>query len=66
MAIEPWQAWCLALEQHELQRAYRAMVLLPNNLLFQDNVFTFSLPTGTYATTVLRELLNTDAPRIES
>lgn len=57
MAIEPWQAWCLALEQHELQRAYRAMVLLPNNLQFQDNVFTFSLPTGTYATTVLRELL---------
>ncbi len=56
-ALAAWQAWCTGLEQHQLQRAYRSMVLLPQQLHFQDNVFTFSLPPGTYATTVLRELL---------
>ena len=58
LAIEPWKDWCLALEQHELQRTYRAMVLLPSNLEYQDHVIKFTLPPGTYATTVIRELLS--------
>ena len=57
LVIEPWREWCVALERHGLQKSYRAMVLLPENLKFQDDVFTFTLPTGAYATTVLRELL---------
>ena len=56
-AIEPWHQWCVALEAHGLQKSYRSMVLLPENLRFNENVFTFSLPTGAFATTVLRELL---------
>ena len=59
--LKPWEAWCLALERHDLQRAYRSMRLLPKNLHFEGHVFTFALPTGTYATTVLRELLTTNA-----
>jgi tRNA pseudouridine13 synthase len=56
VALAPWQEWCRALEQHGLQKLYRSMVLIPENLQFRDNVFTFTLPTGAYATTVLREL----------
>ena len=55
-ALAPWQEWCGALERHGLEKLYRSMVLLPEHLQFKDNVFTFTLPTGAYATTVLREL----------
>lgn len=58
-ALEPWHEWCVALEQHGLQKSYRSMVLLPEDLQFRDNAFTFSLPSGAFATTVLRELLLT-------
>ena len=57
LVIEPWREWCVALERHGLQKSYRAMVLLPENLHFCDNIFSFTLPAGSYATTVLRELL---------
>ena len=60
-AIEPWQGWCEALERHGLQKSYRSMVLVPENLQLHDDVFTFTLPTGAYATTVLRELLSSNA-----
>jgi len=56
-AIKPWQDWCEALERHGLQKSYRSMVLVPEHLQFQDDIFTFTLPTGAYATTMLRELL---------
>jgi len=56
-ALSPWLDWCIALEEKGLERAYRAMVLVPDTLQFKDDLFTFSLPPGTYATTVLRELL---------
>ena len=56
-AIEPWHEWCAALERHGLSKSYRSMVLLPEHLEFNDDVFTFTLPAGSFATTVLRELL---------
>lgn len=56
-ALAPWQAWCEGLEDHGLQKAYRSMVLLPENLQFKENVFSFTLPKGAFATTVLREIL---------
>ena len=57
LSLGPWLEWCNALEAHGLERSYRAMVLLPENLQFKDDEFTFYLPVGAYATTVLRELL---------
>ncbi len=60
LALEPWQDWCVALERHGLQGSYRSMVLLPEDLQFRENVFTFTLPAGAYATTVLRELLTSN------
>lgn len=58
-ALAAWSQWCVSLEQHGLIKSYRSMVLYPENLQFSDNVFSFTLPSGTYATTVLRELLYT-------
>lgn len=58
LAIEPWHEWCMALERHGLQKHYRSLVLIPENIQFQDDIFTFTLPSGAYATTVLRELIN--------
>ena len=59
--LEPWHSWCVALERHGLQKSYRPMVLFPEHLHFQERVFTFTLPRGAYATTVLRELFKTSA-----
>lgn len=56
-ALEAWRPWCEALEAHNLKRAYRSMVLMPENLQLNGDTFTFSLPKGAFATTVLRELL---------
>jgi tRNA pseudouridine13 synthase len=58
-ALGEWQAWCEALCSHRLQRDYRSMVLLPRNLRFEEGIFSFSLPKGAFATTVLREIFNT-------
>jgi len=58
-ALEPWRQWCTSLERHGLQKLYRSLVLMPKTLQFADNTFSFSLPPGAYATTVLRELVNT-------
>lgn len=57
-ALKLWQEWCQALEAHDLLKSYRSMVLLPEKLEFKNNTFTFTLPAGAFATTVLRELLN--------
>ena len=57
-ANKPWNDWCIALEQHGLQKSDRSMVLIPENLQQQEDIFSFTLPAGAYATTVLRELLS--------
>ena len=56
-ALASLQDWCQALENHGLERSYRPLVLFPERLEFDDDVFTFTLPAGGYATMVLRELL---------
>lgn len=59
-ALNPWKEWCTALEQHRLRKSYRSMILLPEQLEFKENRFEFTLPKGTFATTVLGELLSYD------
>jgi tRNA pseudouridine13 synthase len=59
-ALAPWGDWCKGLESHGLQKLYRAMVLMPHDLQLQNNVFSFTLPAGAYATTVLRELIQNE------
>ncbi|WP_058528594.1 tRNA pseudouridine(13) synthase TruD [Legionella londiniensis] len=56
-ALEPWQEWCLKLEEHGLKKSYRSMVLYPSQFQFRDNTMSFILPKGGFATTVLRELV---------
>ncbi len=57
LALNDWQDWCLALEQHGLQKLYRSLVLIPERFELQENIVSFSLPAGAYATVVLRELM---------
>jgi len=59
-AIAPWQDWCNALAAHKLQKMYRSMVLIPENLSLEGNQFSFTLPAGSYATAVFRELFTSD------
>jgi tRNA pseudouridine13 synthase len=58
-ALEPWHDWLHALEAQRLRKSYRSMVLLPESFSFNDDVFTFGLPKGSFATVVLRELCHT-------
>jgi tRNA pseudouridine13 synthase len=59
--LEPWEQWCMALEQHDLQKSYRSLVLLPQNFQFAEDSFCFTLPKGAYATSVLRELFGQES-----
>lgn len=56
-----YQNWCEALERHDLQRAYRSLRLSVNELSWkwEDNhlMLTFQLGAGSYATSVVRELI---------
>lgn len=67
--LAPWQAWRDGLEHQGLKQERRDLVLLPENLQWQqdqqDLVFSFTLPTGAYATVLLGHLLtltNSDSP----
>lgn len=58
-----FEAWCEALEQHGLERAYRAQILYTQDLTWEwQDAHTlhlnFELPPGAYATSVLRELID--------
>lgn len=59
-AVAPWQAWCDWLEHCGLKQERRALVLEPGDLDHEwcgdDLQLAFSLPVGTFATAVLREL----------
>ncbi len=58
-------AWCAGLEKHALKQERRSARLFPEDLVirFSDKdpmshvVLSFSLPTGSYATSVLREII---------
>ena len=65
---ETLSAWCLGLEQQGLKQERRAARLFPENLSIkveddlskdsvQNVILSFSLPTGSYATAVLREIV---------
>jgi tRNA pseudouridine13 synthase len=60
-ALKNLQAWCVALEQHGLEKGYRANILLPLNLSWawqpEGLAVSFELPAGAYATSVLREMV---------
>ncbi|SDK71126.1 tRNA pseudouridine(13) synthase TruD [Microbulbifer yueqingensis] len=59
-AVAPWQPWCDWLEHCGLKQERRALVLQPGDLEHEwhgdDLQLAFSLPVGTFATAVLREL----------
>ncbi|WP_131782454.1 tRNA pseudouridine(13) synthase TruD [Legionella gresilensis] len=58
---QKWQPWLAGLIQQGLEEAWRANILHPQNLQyhFLGNIaeLSFTLPAGSYATTVLRELV---------
>lgn len=60
--LQPWQAWVEALAKAGAQHERRALRLCPevgNLTLGQQEVnLTFTLPTGAFATTLIRELVN--------
>ena len=59
---EPWQAWLTGLEKHGLEEAWRTNVLHAQELSYElegdGATLSFSLAPGTYATTILRELVS--------
>lgn len=57
-AFTDYKDWLLALESQRIKKAYRSLILHPQNLSFEDNTFEFTLPKGSYATVLLRELLS--------
>lgn len=62
-ALAGFDDWCHALEQHGLERGWRALMLAVNHLTWQwqnDTVLSlsFTLTSGSYATSVIRELLD--------
>ncbi len=65
IALEGLNQWCEALELHGLERMYRSQILHVNHLTWQWQdaqclTISFELPPGAYATSVLRELINTE------
>lgn len=58
--LAPWQPWCAGLEHVGLNQERRALRLRPEGLAWEweglDLWLRFSLPPGTFATAVLREL----------
>ncbi len=59
--LDGLEALCDALEQHGLERAYRAHVLFANQLAWRwqasNLMVSFELTAGSYATSVLRQLI---------
>jgi len=61
-ALESYEPWQHALEQKKLQKSYRPLVLPVKDLCWQwqsknELILQFKLPSGAYATSVLRELI---------
>lgn len=59
--LHDFSSWCDALIAHGLEKAYRAHVLIPEQLQWKwaEDALTLSflLPPGTFATSILRELI---------
>lgn len=61
-ALAGLEPWCVGLERQGLERSYRALMLVVENMQWhwQDNhnlEVSFRLPAGSYATSVVRELV---------
>ncbi|WED43910.1 tRNA pseudouridine(13) synthase TruD [Legionella cardiaca] len=60
-ALSEYESWCDALEKHGLERSYRSLILKVENMKWdwQGNLLhlSFRLPSGSYATSVVRELM---------
>lgn len=60
-ALNTYKNWCDSLEKQKLERAYRPLILVPDNFSWEwlDNalLLNFNLPSGGYATSVIRELV---------
>ncbi|KTC85597.1 MULTISPECIES: tRNA pseudouridine(13) synthase TruD [Legionella] len=61
-ALADYKAWCEALEKQGLERAYRSLILQVENLNWhwegEALHLSFRLTSGSYATSVVRELMN--------
>ncbi|MFW2535473.1 tRNA pseudouridine(13) synthase TruD, partial [Legionella sp. 28fT52] len=59
--LDNYKFWCTALESHGLERAYRPLILPIEDLVWnwQDDRLhlNFRLTSGSYATSVVRELI---------
>ncbi len=68
--LASWQGWCHGLEHLGLIQERRLLLLRPLDANWQwqgaDLVLDFSLPPGTFATAVLRELTVLQQPEIDS
>ena len=67
--LSEWAEWCHALEHAGLQQQRRKFILRPSEFSYQqleDAVFElkFELPTGCYATAILREIAQLFRPEI--
>ncbi|OUS15129.1 hypothetical protein A9Q88_11190 [Gammaproteobacteria bacterium 50_400_T64] len=65
-ALADFQAWCNAMEHLGLDQQRRDLLLRPSRFEWhwqgRDLYLSFALPVGTYATSVLRELLEVNTP----
>ena len=67
--LSDWTDWCHALEHAGLKQQRRAFILQPQNLSYKAHSesqfeFNFELPNGSYATAVLREIVELFRPEI--
>jgi tRNA pseudouridine13 synthase len=69
--LADWQSWCYALEHAGLKQERRDLLLRPENLrwtwLQEDQLqLAFSLPAGSYATALLREIAELFRPEFNA
>lgn len=72
--LSDWQDWTNALEFSGLKQERRPLMLIPEGLnwqwlsskdeITQDLELSFTLPTGTFATSILRELCQLEVPAL--
>jgi tRNA pseudouridine13 synthase len=64
--VDQYSSWRNVLEHIGVAQERRQLRLLPDNMTFEwcgaNGVLTFSLPSGTFATSVIRELLDAQRP----
>lgn len=71
--LQPWQDWCHGMEFSGLSQERRPLLLMPGEFSWQwlnqpeteqdDLELSFSLPTGCFATALLREVAELQQPR---